>query len=111
MSSMFQMVMGFRSSIFFMRCWLTNRQLMKEPVAPLLTNALHWTLRFAFFDLSCTGIISDFKFFVVHTNSSSGKHALVQSHIARLEPFKNPNQLLHLRLQSDHQLGGIGEFF
>src|SRR5713101_6178794 len=107
MSSAFRMVIGLGSGIFFMRCCFTSRQLMKEPVAPLSTNALHWTLRFAFFDLSCMGIVSDFKFLVVCTNTSSGKHALVQSHIARLEPFKNLNRQLCLQLQSNRQLGGI----
>src|SRR5713101_4949539 len=105
------MVIGLGSSIFFMWCCLTSRQLMKEPVAPLSTNALHWTLRFAFFDLSCTGIVSNFRFFVVRTNTSSGKQALVRSHVAKLEPFKNPTLPLHLRLQSGRQRGGIGESF
>src|SRR5713101_7628932 len=105
------MVIGLGSGIFFMRCCLTNRQLMKEPVAPLSTNALHWTLWFAFFDLSCTGIVSDFRFLLERTNTSSGKHALVRSHVARLEPFKNPNPLLRLQPRSDRRLGGIGGFF
>src|SRR5713101_653971 len=106
MSSAFQMVMGFGSSTFFIRCCLMSRQLMKEPITPLLTNALHWTLRFAFLNLSCTGIVNDFRFFVVHMNTSSGKHALVRSHVARLEPFKNLTPLLHLRLRSNCQWEG-----
>src|SRR5712692_5698869 len=99
------MVIGLESGIFFMQCCLTNRQLMNEPVVPLSTNALHWTLRFAFFDLSCTGIVSDFKFFVVRTNTSSGKQALVRSHVAKLEPFKNLTLLLRSRLWSNCQWG------
>src|SRR5713101_9929981 len=103
MSSALRIVIGFVSSTFFIWYCATKCQLMKEPVALLSTSAVHWILWFAFFDLSCMGIMSDFRFFLEHTNTSSGKQALVRSHIARFEPFKNLNLLPCWRRQSDHQ--------